>query len=142
MSRRKEINKKKRKEFGRSKMPEGHIWVYGIGPNMDDKIDYYFAAQCGAEDSAYEGLSGQTYAIRVEDRFAKPLAISELKKGVDDFIHFAKRNPQWVYEVDAIGCDGISAYFKEPHKLIAPLFREALEYDFIELPGLFTQELT
>ncbi|MDH6311283.1 O-acetyl-ADP-ribose deacetylase (regulator of RNase III) [Parabacteroides sp. PFB2-10] len=74
------------------------------------------------------GLQGQTYAIPTMQG-----GVETIKPYVDDFIQFAKDNPDKVFLVTEIGC-GIAGFQPED---IAPLFKEAIKVSNIYLPERF-----
>ena len=81
-----------------------------------------------------EGLSGQTYAIPTKPRNVRTrLLVSEIKRYVNRFIDFARRNPQLIFLVTDIGC-GLAKY---DSKDIAPLFRECVDMKNVHLPECF-----
>lgn len=71
------------------------------------------AMQFGAILGQGNGLQGQAYAIPT--MFAHE---SKIEPYIDDFISFAKRNPNLIFLVTRIGC-GIAGFTE---KQIAPLF--------------------
>lgn len=74
------------------------------------------------------GLQGQSYAIPTMQG-----GVDTIKPYVDEFIEFAKRNPQLKFLVTEIGC-GIAGFSVEE---IAPLFKQAIEVENIYLPERF-----
>ena len=74
------------------------------------------------------GLQGQNYAIPTMQG-----GVDTIKPYVDEFIEFAKRNPQLKFLVTEIGC-GIAGFSVEE---IAPLFKQAIEVENIYLPERF-----
>ncbi len=74
------------------------------------------------------GLQGRSYAIPTMHG-----GVEAIKPYVDEFLGFAKRNPQYVFLVTRIGC-GIAG-FRDSQ--IAPLFRDALEIGNVVLPKEF-----
>ncbi|NLO70209.1 MAG: hypothetical protein GX102_04550 [Porphyromonadaceae bacterium] len=71
------------------------------------------------------GLQGQSYGIPTMHG-----GIDVIRPYVDEFIEFAKSNPQFKFLVTRVGC-GIAG-FKD--KEMAPLFRETVEFENIYLP--------
>ncbi len=67
------------------------------------------------------GLQGKSYAIPTKDENLKTLPLSRVQKYVDQFIRFAKLNPDMVFEVTRIGC-GLAGYEDSD---IAPMFSSA-----------------
>ena len=78
------------------------------------------------------GLQGQTYAVPTMQG-----GVETIKPYVDEFIQFAKDNPDNIFLVTEIGC-GIAG-FKVSE--IAPLFRGAVNVENIHLPESFWNEL-
>jgi len=78
------------------------------------------------------GLQGKCYAIPTMHG-----GVDAIKPYVDEFITFAKANPQFKFLVTRIGC-GIAGF---TDKQIAPLFTEALKVENIYLPQSFVNEL-
>lgn len=76
------------------------------------------------------GLQGQCYAIPTMQG-----GVETIKPYVDEFIAFAKNNPNLVFLVTKIGC-GIAGFTEQE---IAPLFREALNVGNIILPEEFVK---
>lgn len=76
------------------------------------------------------GLQGQSYAIPTMQG-----GVETIKPYVDEFIAFAKNNPNLVFLVTRIGC-GIAGFTEQE---IAPLFREAMNVDNIVLPKEFVE---
>ena len=79
------------------------------------------------------GLQGQSYAIPTMQG-----GVETIKPYVDEFIEFARSNPELYFYVTRIGC-GIAGFADED---IAPLFREALPLDNVALPKSFYDILT
>lgn len=86
----------------------------------------------GAKWGQGVGLQGNSYAIPTMQG-----GVETIKLYVDDFISFAKNNPELTFYVTKIGC-GIAG-FKESE--IAPLFKDALQIDNIRLPHTFVDIL-
>ncbi|NLA62947.1 MAG: hypothetical protein GX857_06950 [Bacteroidales bacterium] len=74
------------------------------------------------------GLHGQTYAIPTMHG-----GIEEIKPYVDEFIEFAKQNPNLKFLVTRIGC-GIAGFTEEE---MAPLFAEGVNVENVYLPDTF-----
>lgn len=87
----------------------------------------------GAVDRKGWGHHGQSYAIPTKDRRFKPLLIEAIQLHVNDFIKYAKENPQFIFLVTEIGCD-LAGYRAES---IAPLFKDAGPVTNIHLPLKF-----
>lgn len=82
----------------------------------------------GAEWGKGVGLAGNTYAIPTMQG-----GIETIRPYVDDFIEFARKNPDLTFYVTKIGC-GIAGFSVEE---IAPLFRDAISLHNIVLPKEF-----
>lgn len=67
------------------------------------------------------GMQGNSYAIPTKDKRIRTLPLNVIKEHVDDFIQFAKDNPELEFEVTRIGC-GLAGY-KDAQ--IAPMFEDA-----------------
>jgi len=92
----------------------------------------------GAKWGQAAGLQGRSYGIPTKDKSVqRTLTVREIKPYVDDFIEFAKQNPQLVFLVTEIGC-GLAGL--KP-KDIAPLFQEAINVENIHLPSRFWHKL-
>lgn len=78
------------------------------------------------------GLQGQTYAIPTMHG-----GVETIKPYVDEFIQFAKDNPDKIFLVTEIGCGIAGFYVKE----IAPLFKDAVDVENIHLPERFWEVL-
>ena len=74
------------------------------------------------------GLQGQSYGIPTMHG-----GVSAIKPYVDEFIEFAKNNPQLDFLVTRIGC-GIAGFREEE---IAPLFENATSLENVYLPDTF-----
>lgn len=67
------------------------------------------------------GLQGNSYAIPTKDENIVTLPLNKIKKYVDQFIRFAKLNPEKQFQVTRIGC-GFAGYEDTD---IAPFFADA-----------------
>lgn len=67
------------------------------------------------------GLQNESYGIPTRDEDIKLLSLNKIKTFVDNFIKFAKLNPDMRFEVSRVGCD-LGGY---EDKDIALLFKEA-----------------
>lgn len=79
------------------------------------------------------GIQGKSYAIPTMQG-----PVETIQPYVDEFIEFAKRNPDLRFLVTPIGC-GIAGF--KPAD-IAPLFQASLDIDNIILPKAFVEILT
>ena len=86
------------------------------------------AKQFGAIWGQGVGLQGQSYGIPTMHG-----GIEEIKPYVDEFIEFAKQNPNLKFLVTRIGC-GIAGFTEEE---IAPLFAEGVNVENVYLPDTF-----
>lgn len=84
----------------------------------------------GAEWGKGVGLYGHTYAIPTMQG-----GVETIKPYVDEFIAFAKNNPNLTFLVTRIGC-GIAGFDDED---IAPLFKDAFDVPNIILPKEFAE---
>ena len=82
----------------------------------------------GAKMGQGVGLQGNSYAIPTMQG-----GIATIQPYVDEFIEFAKKNPDLTFYVTRIGC-GIAGFKDEE---IAPLFRNAQGISNIRLPKIF-----
>lgn len=121
------------------KLPIGCIFTFGS--NLSGKHSKGAAKTAlgwGAKWGQAAGLQGRTYGIPTKDySVRRVLTINEIKVFVDDFIIFAKNNPQLTFLVTEIGC-GRSKY--KP-KDIAPLFKECIDIINIHLPSRFWHKI-
>lgn len=77
----------------------------------------------GAKWGQAKGLQGRTYGIPTKDySIRRTLTIAEIKPYVDEFLQFAKDNPELTFLVTEIGC-GLAGYRA---KDIKPLFTQRL----------------
>ena len=117
------------------KLEESQIFVFGS--NLGGKHGKGAAKTAmgwGAIYGQANGLQGKTYGISTKDKsIRRVLSVVEIKPIVDEFIDYAKANPQLTFLVTEIGC-GLSGY--KP-KDIAPLFKDAIEIENIHLPARF-----
>lgn len=86
------------------------------------------AKQFGAIWGQGVGLQGQSYGIPTMHG-----GMAEIKPYVDEFIEFAKQNPNLKFLVTRIGC-GIAGFTEEE---IAPLFAEGANVENVYLPDTF-----
>lgn len=87
----------------------------------------------GAKNGQGEGPQGKTYGIPTKSSDLKVLKLSSIKRCIDDFMVYAKTNPDKKFLVTAIGC-GLAGY--TPRE-IAPLFKEASTLENVYLPKEF-----
>lgn len=92
----------------------------------------------GAKWGQAAGLQGRTYGIPTKDKsIRRVLTVLEIKPYVDEFIDFARKNPNLIFLCTEIGC-GLSNY--KP-KDIAPLFQDAINVKNIHLPSRFWHKI-
>jgi len=112
---------------------EDEIFVFGS--NLEG-MHYGGAARTacrwGAIMGQGVGMQGQTYAIPTMSG-----SVASIVPFVDEFIRFAKANPDMRFLVTEIGC-GIAGYTPTD---IAPLFRDAVSAENICLPEKFWEVL-
>lgn len=104
--------------------PDNMIFVFGsnlAGRHGAGAAKY--AMMLGAKYGQGSGLSGKTYAIPTKDYSIRTLSLKAIAVYVQDFLRFAKSQPQQLFFVTRIGC-GLAGY-TDDH--IAPMFRRAPE---------------
>jgi len=118
-----------------TKLKRNEIFVFGSNRGgRHGKGAAKTAMKWGAIYGQAEGLQGRTYGIpTVNASITKSLPINKIKPYVDNFITFAKENPDLTFLVTEIGC-GLA---KLNIKHIAPLFKEAKDIKNIHLPKKF-----
>lgn len=116
-----------------TQLMEDEIFVFGS--NLEG-MHYGGAARTacrwGAIMGQGVGMQGQTYAIPTMSG-----SVASIVPFVDEFIRFAKANPDMRFLVTEIGC-GIAGYNPAD---IAPLFRDAVSAENICLPERFWEVL-
>lgn len=115
--------------------------VFVFGSNLSGKHGKGAAKTAltwGAKWGQAAGLQGRTYGIPTKDASVRNvLTVNQIKLFVDEFIKFAKDNPNLIFLVTEIGC-GLSNY--KP-KEIAPLFKDAIGIENIHLPKRFWRKM-
>lgn len=122
-----------------TKIKDNEVFVFGsnIG-GRHGKGAAKTALGWGAKWGQASGLQGKTYGIPTKDASVRrTLNLFEIKPFVDEFINFAKNNPQLIFYVTEIGCGLAGMKPKE----IAPLFTEAKEIQNIYLPAKFWHKI-
>jgi hypothetical protein len=121
------------------KLEQGHIFVFGSNlSGRHGKGAAKTALGWGAKWGQGVGLQGRTYGIPTKDAFIRrTLTVIEIKPFVDEFIEFAKNNPDMIFLVTEIGC-GLAGHNQ---KDIAPLFVNAVDVENIHLPEKFWHKL-
>ena len=116
-------------------LPEKHIFVFGSNlSGRHGKGAAKTALTWGAKWGQGVGLQGRTYGIPTKNAaIRRTLSIAEIKRFVDEFIQFAKANPELTFLVTEIGCGLAGLKPKE----VAPLFKEAVAVSNIYLPARF-----
>ena len=122
-----------------TEIKENEVFIFGSNENgRHGKGAAKTALGWGAIWGQAAGLQGKTYGIPTKDKtIRRTLSIEEIKPYVDDFIAFAKANPEKTFFVTEIGC-GLAGH---KHKNIAPLFKEAVDIENIHLPSKFWHKL-
>ena len=112
-------------------LAENQIFVFGSNlSGRHGKGAAKTALGWGAKWGQAKGLQGRTYGIPTKDAsIRRTLTIEEIKPFVDEFIEFAKANPNLIFLVTEIGT-GLANHKKEN---IAPLFKQAVNYKNIYL---------
>lgn len=85
----------------------------------------------GAKQGVGVGPSGNSYAIPTKDENLKVLPLEVIERHVSDFVSYAERHPDDMFNVVAIGC-GLAGY--TPLQ-IAPFFADPP--DNVKLPKAF-----
>lgn len=118
-----------------TKLNENQIFVFGSNlSGRHGKGAAKTALGWGAKWGQANGLQGRTYGIPTKDAsIRRTLSVVEIKPFVDEFIEFAKCNPNLIFFVTEIGC-GLAGL--KP-KQVAPLFAECKELANIYLPARF-----
>ena len=75
----------------------------------------------GAVYGVGKGRTGSSYAIPTKDGKLQSLPLSRIKGFVDDFLQYARDNPDLTFEVTRVGC-GLAGY---KDREIAPMFAAA-----------------
>jgi len=121
------------------KLEQGHIFVFGSNlSGRHGKGAAKTALGWGAKWGQATGLQGRTYGIPTKDAsIRRTLTVIEIKPFVDEFIDFAKNNPDMKFLVTEIGC-GLAGH---KQKDIAPLFVNAVNIENIHLPEKFWHKL-
>lgn len=113
-------------------LAENEIFVFGCrrsGRHLEGAAAYaleHFGAIYGQSN----GRQGNAYAIATAG-----VDLTEIRESVDNFLRYAKMNPELHFLVTPIGC-GLGGWDAEE---IAPLFREAVDIKNIRLPKEFVE---
>jgi hypothetical protein len=121
------------------KLEQGNIFVFGSNlSGRHGKGAAKTALGWGAKWGQGSGLQGRTYGIPTKDAsIRRTLTVTEIEPFVDEFIEFAKNNPNLIFLVTEIGC-GLAGH---KQKDIAPLFLNAVDVENIHLPEKFWHKL-
>lgn len=122
-----------------TKLEPGQIFVFGSNMSgRHGKGAAKTAMKWGAIYGQAAGLQGRTYGIpTVNASITNKLPIAKIKGFVDDFIEFAKVNPQLHFLTTEIGC-GLAGH---GYKDIGPLFEKAKDLSNVSLPQKFWRTL-
>ena len=117
-----------------TQLKENEIFVFGsnLGGLHGGGAARVACQRFGAVWGQGVGLQGQSYAIPTMQG-----GVETIVPYVDEFIEFAKSNPDKVFLVTPIGC-GIAGFTPDE---LAPLFAQALDVDNILLPKVFVDVL-
>ena len=104
-------------------LPENEVFVFGSNEaGRHGAGAAKVALKCfGAYPGIGVGRYKQSYALPTQDRYIETLGIGKISNYVDDFIHYAKSNPEITFVVTKVGC-GLAGYSDSE---IAPLFKYA-----------------
>ena len=91
------------------------LGIHGAGAAYDAMKQY------GAVYGQGIGLQGDSYGLPTKQTPAITLPINEIAKHVQEFMQFATKNPEMVFQVTRVGC-GLAGYTDTD---IAPLFKGA-----------------
>jgi hypothetical protein len=121
------------------KLEQEQIFVFGSNlSGRHGKGAAKTALGWGAKWGQATGLQGRTYGIPTKDAsIRRTLTVTEIEPFVDEFIEFAKNNPNLIFLVTEIGC-GLAGH---KQKDIAPLFLNAVDVENIHLPEKFWHKL-
>jgi len=123
-----------------TELKENEVFVFGSNESgihgagaARMALDYF-----GAIWKQPEGLQGRSYAIPTKDKTVRnSLTVDEIKPYVDNFIEFAKSNPDKIFLVTEVGCGRA----KMTPNDIAPLFEGCVELQNVHLPKRFWEIL-
>ncbi|MBU2741856.1 hypothetical protein HAQ01_05075 [Acidithiobacillus thiooxidans] len=77
----------------------------------------------GAVPGVGRGRTGDAYAIPTKNAHLGVLSLEEVRRGVNDFLRYAKDHQELRFFVTRVGC-GLAGFTNQE---IAPMFREATE---------------
>lgn len=126
------------KSWGRStgwiqELKPNEVFVYGDNEaHIHGKGAAKQAMRFGAKYS--QQITEQTYGIPTKDKKIKyTLSLGKIRKYIDEFINYAKQNPDKIFLVTEIGCGLAGLRYED----IAPMFKEAIDIKNIHLPKKF-----
>lgn len=113
-----------------TELKDNEIFVFGsnLSGSHGGGAAAIAAKQFGAIWGQGVGLQGQSYGIPTMHG-----GVEEIKPYVDEFIEFAKQNPNFDFLVTRIGC-GIAGFTEDE---MAPLFAAARDVENVYLPDTF-----
>lgn len=88
--------------------------IHGAGSAKEARRNH------GAQLGVGVGLTGNAYAIPTKDHNLKTMFIEDIAVHVNQFIDFARANPDWTFNVAAIGT-GLAGF---THEEMTPLFAD------------------
>jgi hypothetical protein len=94
--------------------------IHGAGAALY-AAKYLGAVRFVGEGPMQDPIKPRCYAIPTKDENIETLSLTEIKKYVNNFLEFAKRNPQLEFFVSRIGC-GFAGYTDDD---MSPLFKGA-----------------
>lgn len=130
------INRITPKNIKPEDLGENDYFVFGSNESGIHGAGAAFFAhrELGAEWGLAEGISGKTYALPTVSRGIKrTLTIPEISVYADDFIEFAKNNPDDYFYLTEVGC-GLGGLTPTQ---VAPLFINAALLHNVSLPQRF-----
>lgn len=77
----------------------------------------------GAQYGVGKGMTGMAYALPTKKTPRETLPLSEIKEYINEFVEFAKNNPQLKFTITRVGC-GLAGYSWSSD--IRPCFPEQL----------------
>lgn len=103
----------------------GEVFVFGsnLGGRHGKGAARAAAVNFGALYGVGVGPQGNSYAIPTKDKFFKTLSLNHINLFINDFLAYARRNPEIKFFVTRIGC--VLAGYQDQD--VAPLFRGAPE---------------
>jgi len=118
-----------------TKLEKNQIFVFGSNlSGRHGKGAAKTALGWGAKWGQAEGLQGRTYGIPTKNAsITKTLDLISIGKFVDNFIEFAKNNPELTFLVTEVGTGLAGLKYKD----VGPLFKKAKYVNNIFLPEKF-----